>query len=490
MITTYDFIAPVLPEITLAIAALIFLIYGVYKGDSSTRIISVGTMFALGLASFFVMIEKEPTVGYAFQGMLISDSFINLLQAISLWVTIAVLLGSYKYLKQDNIERFEYPILMLLSALGMLIMIAANDIMMLFVGLELQSFPIYIMCALRRDQAQAGESAMKYFVLGAISTIFILYGASFIYGYAGTTDFYGISVAFSEMSRLPAGLMLAFILLFAGIAFKISAVPFHMWTPDVYQGSPTLVTLFLSSAPKVAAIAMLVRVLYGPLGQFVEYWQPIVQTLAVLSMVLGVFTAVFQKQIKRLLAYSTISHMGFLLIGISCASTDGVQSTILYLIIYSVMIVGIFACLIHLRRHGHMPETIDDLKGLSQLNPSMAFAIAVLMFSLAGIPPLAGFFAKLSIFLAAVQAEMYTITIIGVLASVVAASYYLKIIKVMYFDAPVGGKAAMKYDQNGAFQTSTVIAAATVANILFFLVPDYVMTHTASATKVLLALAQ
>ena len=338
---------------------------------------------------------------------------------------------------------------------------------------------------MRRTSAQTSEAAIKYFILGAIASVFVIYSSSFIYGYTGTTDFKGIFTILEQFKAFPYPLTLAIILLLAGFAFKVSAVPFHMWTPDVYEGAPTPIVLFIASAPKIAAMVFIVRLLFGPFGQFIESWQPIIQMLALLSMVLGTFTALFQTNIKRLLAYSTISHMGYALVGVASASVAGVQSVLIYLILYAIMAIGTFACLLNLRQRGKMPEDIDDLRGLSKASPRMALGLAILMFSLGGIPPLAGFFGKIFVFMAAVDAGLYFLVIIGMLTTVVGMGYYLRIVKVMYFDEPAGKDVSLPYDPSPSRETALVIGAAALVNLLFFVWPQPIISKAEQAASAL-----
>lgn len=479
---------PLLPELTLALFALGLLLAGVFQGGKALKIVSYGALFALALATLLVFIEpNSQTVAFRFEAFIVRDSFTILIQFLILTASLIVFFASFLHLQRDNLGRFEYPVLFLFAVIGMLLMVSANDFLLFFVALELQGLSIYVLVAFDRDRAFVAEAAIKYFILGTLSTILILYGASFVYGYTGTTDFNGIEVALAAYETVPLPLVVAMVFIIAGLAFKVSAVPFHMWTPDIYEGTPTPVVLFISSAPKIAAMAFLLRLLFGVFGQFMAAWQPIILALAILSMIWGVVAAVFQNNIKRLLAYSTISHMGFMLTGVSAASIEGVQSVILYLMIYAVMAIGTFTCLLNLRYHGQTPETIDDLRGLSKSNKPLAASLAILMFSLAGIPPLAGFFAKFSVFIAAINAGQYVLVIAGVLCSVIAAGYYLRVIKVMYFDAPsaVGGSQGISYDKGLSKNALLIISGIILINLLFFMVPDSVMWYANRAAVTL-----
>ncbi len=350
---------------------------------------------------------------------------------------VAIVL-SVGYARAERFERFEYPILIIIATLGMMMMISANDLIALYLGLELQSLALYVVAAINRDSIRSTEAGLKYFVLGALSSGMLLYGASLVYGFTGQTSFVGIATALTDHGT-SIGLTFGLVFLLAGLAFKISAVPFHMWTPDVYEGAPTPVTAFFAAAPKVAAMALIIRVVAGPFAPIVSDWQQILTFIAIASMVLGAFAAIGQTNIKRLMAYSSIGHMGYALVGLAAGTRTGVEGVIIYILIYLAMTLGAFACILAMRRSEGMVEEIGDLAGLSKTNPVMAFMLAMILFSLAGIPPLAGFFAKFYVFLAAIESGLYVLAVIGVLASVVGAYYYLRIIKIMYFDEPAGG---------------------------------------------------
>jgi NADH-quinone oxidoreductase subunit N len=322
-----------------------------------------------------------------------------------------------------------------LATAGMMMMISATDLISLYVGLELQSLAIYVVAAINRNSLRSTEAGLKYFVLGALSSGMLLYGASLIYGFTGQTGFAAIASAVAQQG-VSVGLVFGLVFLIAGLAFKVSAVPFHMWTPDVYEGAPTPVTAFISAAPKVAAMALFVRAVVGAFGPATDDWQQIITFLAIASMALGAFAAIGQRNIKRLMAYSSIGHMGYALVGLAAGTGAGVRGVVIYLIVYLAMTLGAFAVILSMRRRDGMVEEISDLTGLSRTNPVLAFLLAVILFSLAGIPPLAGFFAKFYVFMAAIEAELYWLAVIGVLASVVGAYYYLRIVKIMYFDEP------------------------------------------------------
>ncbi len=422
------------PEITMAVAAMALLMLGVFQSDARSRLVSnLSAVLLVAVAAFVVMTTGEPKL--AFGGSFKVDAFASFAKVLVLCGSALAILMSRGFLHHEKLERFEFPVLIVLATLGMMMMISANDLISLYMGIELQSLALYVLASFNRNSARSTEAGLKYFVLGALSSGMLLYGCSLIYGFTGTTNFevLGTVVTGGEMN---IGLIFGVTFLIAGLAFKVSAVPFHMWTPDVYEGSPTPVTAFFAAAPKVAALALFMRVLGDPLLPLIHEWRQIIFFISVASMVLGAFAAIGQNNIKRLMAYSTIGHMGYALVGLAAGTVAGVQSVLVYLAIYLVTNVGVFVCILSMRRKEGMVEEISDLSGLSRTRPMMAFALAIFMFSLAGIPPLAGFFGKFLVFFAAVDAGLWQLAVIGLLASVVSAFYYLRIIKVMYFDEP------------------------------------------------------
>lgn len=432
MPSSYD-LAAAIPELILTLGAMGSLMLGVYARRASGEAILWLSAFLIAIAAVFVASGEgtETSFGESF----IVDPFARFLKLTTLVGAAVTLLMSVDYWRARGGVKFEYPVLILFATAGMMMMISANDLIALYVGLELQSLALYVVAAFRRDSARSAEAGLKYFVLGALSSGMLLYGASLVYGFTGSTEFVRIAAAV-QPSGANLGLIVGLVFLMAGFAFKISAVPFHMWTPDVYEGAPTPVTAFFAAAPKLAAMALTVRVLIMAFPAVTQQWQQIVVFLAIASMALGSFAAIGQTNIKRLMAYSSIGHMGYALVGLATGTAEGVAGLIVYLAIYLVMTLGTFACILAMRREGRMVEDIDALSGLSRTQPAMAFMLAVLLFSLAGIPPLAGFFAKFYVFLAAVHAGFYALAVIGVLLSVVGAYYYLRIVKLMYFDAP------------------------------------------------------
>ena len=418
-----------LPELIVAGGALVLLMLGVATRRERGELILWLAIILLALAGIFVA-SGEGTITLFYKSFIV-DPFARTLKLLTLAGAAVALLMSVDYWRGAGGVRFEFPVLVLLATTGMLMMISANDLIALYVGLEQQSLALYVVAAFQRDSARSSEAGLKYFVLGALSSGMLLYGASLVYGFTGSTGFDDIALAV-QPSGANIGLIFGLVFLIAGFAFKISAVPFHMWTPDVYEGAPTPVTAFFAAAPKLAAMALTVRVLITAFPAVTLEWRQIVVFLAIASMALGSFAAIGQTNIKRLMAYSSIGHMGYALVGLAAGTTEGVQGVIIYL----AMTLGTFACILAMRRDGRMVEDIDQLSGLSSTSPLMAFLLAMLLFSLAGVPPLAGFFAKFYVFLAAIHAGLYALAVIGVLLSVVGAYYYLRIVKIMYFDAP------------------------------------------------------
>ncbi|WP_163269619.1 NADH-quinone oxidoreductase subunit NuoN [Chelativorans alearense] len=423
------------PELALAVGAMALLMVGVFSGERANTTVT-GLSVALLLAAI-AWIIVFPAYGDAFEGAFVNDPFARFMKLLTLVGAAVTLIMSVGFAKAEKFDKFEYPVLIMLSTLGMMLMISANDMLSLYLGLELQSLALYVVAAINRDSVRATEAGLKYFVLGALSSGMLLYGITLIYGFTGNTGFEAIAAALSGGER-QLGLVFGLVFVLAGLAFKISAVPFHMWTPDVYEGAPTPVTAFFAAAPKMAAMALLVRVVMGAFEPIAFDWQQIIVFISIASMLLGAFAAIGQRNIKRLMAYSSIGHMGYALVGLSANSPEGVRGVVIYMLIYLAMTLGTFAFILAMRRNETNVEQIDDLAGLSATNPMMATIMTILMFSLAGIPPLAGFWAKWYVFLAAINAELYWLAVIGVLASVVGAYYYLRIIKVMWFDEPVG----------------------------------------------------
>ncbi|WP_309084884.1 NADH-quinone oxidoreductase subunit NuoN [Chelativorans sp.] len=428
-------LALAVPEVALAVGAMVLLMIGVFSGERGNTTV-MGLSVALFLAAI-AWIVIFPADGEAFDGAFISDPFSRFMKLLTLVGSVVTLVMSVGFAKAEKFDKFEYPVLIMLSTLGMMLMVSANDMISLYLGLELTSLALYVVAAINRDSVRATEAGLKYFVLGALSSGMLLYGVSLVYGFTGNTSFDAIAAALADGER-QLGLVFGLVFVLAGLAFKISAVPFHMWTPDVYEGAPTPVTAFFAAAPKMAAVALLVRVTMQAFEPIAADWQQIIVFISIASMALGSFAAIGQRNIKRLMAYSSIGHMGFALVGLASNSQAGVRGVIIYMLIYLAMTLGTFAFILAMRRNDTNVEQVDDLAGLSATNPMMATVMTILMFSMAGIPPLAGFWAKWYVFLAAIDAGLVPLAVIGVLTSVVAAYYYLRIIKVMWFDESVG----------------------------------------------------
>ncbi|MGD9535760.1 MAG: NADH-quinone oxidoreductase subunit NuoN [Alphaproteobacteria bacterium] len=472
---------PALPEIVIAGVACILLLVGVFTGNRSTVALTFASAGTMALALALVLGfdgERQTTFG----GMFVVDTFATFMKSVVLIGAAATLLMGLGYVKREQMSRFEFPILILFATLGMMLMISANDLIALYIGLELQSLSLYIVAAFRRDAVRSTEAGLKYFVLGALSSGLLLYGASMVYGFTGGTGFEAIAAGIAGYGpgALPLGVLIGLVFIAAALAFKVSAVPFHMWTPDVYEGAPTPVTAFFSAAPKIAAIALLLRVFVGPFGELASSWHQIILFISIASMAFAAFAAIGQRNIKRLLAYSSIGHVGYALVGFAAATPEGVRGVLIYMALYMVMTVGAFAAVLAMRQKGQMVEEIADLAGLSKTNPAMAAVLGIFMFSMAGIPPFAGFFAKLYVFLAAVNAGLYGLAIAGVLASVVGAYYYVRIVKLMYFDEPTEA-----LDRPVGREIVAVIGVSGIITALFFAYPAPILSGAQAAAAAL-----
>ncbi|MAW87679.1 MAG: NADH-quinone oxidoreductase subunit NuoN [Phyllobacteriaceae bacterium] len=453
------------PELIVTVGAIALLMFGVFSGPRSNSTINgLAVAILIGAMAWMVFFGED---GKAFNGAFTSDPFARLMKALALTGSVVTLVMSVGFAKAEKFDKFEFPVLVMLATLGMMLMISADDTLALYLGLELQSLALYVVAAFNRDSVRSTEAGLKYFVLGALSSGMLLYGISLVYGFTGHTNFLAIAEAISNGQR-DLGLVFGLVFILAGLAFKISAVPFHMWTPDVYEGAPTPVTAFFAAAPKMAAMALVVRVVSEAFAPMHADWQQVIVFIAIASMVLGAFGAIGQRNIKRLMAYSSIGHMGYALVGLAAGTLAGVQGVVIYMIIYLVMTLGTFAFILAMRRKEGNVEQIDDLAGLASTNPVMATILTILMFSLAGIPPLAGFWAKWSVFLAAIEANLFALAVIGVLASVVGAYYYLRIIKIMWFDEPAGklqpvaGELGLVLGLSGAFTLFYIVFAGPV----------------------------
>jgi NADH-quinone oxidoreductase subunit N len=471
--TAISTLLPILPEIMLVVGAMALLMFGAYSNERSAG--ATGVLAVLLLAAAAVVVIMVPKGRHElFGGSFILDDFARFLKVLALIGSAAAIVMARDYLKSVNQHKFEFPVLILLSTAGMGMLISAGDLIALYLGLELMSLALYVIAAFNRDAVRASEAGLKYFVLGALSSGMLLYGSSLVYGFTGTVNFAGIAKAAGDGGL---GLIFGIVFLFAGFCFKVSAVPFHMWTPDVYEGAPTPVTAFFASAPKIAGMAMFVRVAVDAFPTVAVQWQQIIVFVALASMVLGAFAAIGQTNIKRLMAYSSIGHMGFALVGLAAGTAEGVQGVLIYMAIYMSMTLGVFACILSMRRNDVYVEEISDLAGLAKTNLGMAFFLAMLMFSLAGIPFLAGFFGKLYVFMAAINAGLYMLAVIGVLASVVGAYYYLLIVKTMFFDESAPAFAPMPPTQKA------VLGVTGLFNLLFCFYPAPLIAAATLAAK-------
>jgi NADH-quinone oxidoreductase subunit N len=476
--TSFSFaLAHSLPEAILATGALCLVLIGAIRGrerDVLSTEIAVGV---LGLAILAIVLGTK-TDAVIYKGSFVDDGFGRFMKVLAYVGSLVSLLMAQDFLHRAKINKFEFPVLILLSTLGMSMLISAAGLIALYLGLELMSLALYVVAAFHRDNNRASEAGLKYFVLGALSSGMLLYGASLLYGFAGTVSFAGIAAALKGTPGF--GVIFGLVFLFAGLAFKMSAVPFHMWTPDVYEGAPTPVTAFFASAPKLAAVAITVRVVMTAFPGITLQWQQIVIFISILSMALGSFAAIGQTNIKRLMAYSSIGHIGFALVGLAAGTSAGVAGVLFYMSIYLIMTLGTFAAILSMRINGRAVEAISDLSGLARTDGTMAFFMAMMMFSLAGVPPLAGFFAKFYVFNAAVQAHLYPLAVIGFLTSVVAAVYYLRIVKIIYFDEP-----AAAFDKADPTLRAVLIVTGIVVTFLFAYPAPLIDAASAAAKSLL-----
>ncbi|WP_420565626.1 NADH-quinone oxidoreductase subunit NuoN [Thalassobaculum sp.] len=477
--TTLPIMAPASAEIFLAIAGLALLMVGVFRGEGGLKTLSWATIAALAVTAVLVVVKGGEAL--AFQGLFVTDAFAQ-------YAKILILLGagfsivlSLGYLEREQAGRFEYPVLILFATLGMMLMVSAKDLIMLYMGLELQSLALYVVASIRRDTLKSTEAGLKYFVLGALSSGMLLYGCSMIYGFTGTTSFDGLADVLGAGQAPSTGLVVGLVFLVCGLAFKVSAVPFHMWTPDVYEGAPTPVTALFAVAPKVAAIALFLRVMIDPFGDLLASWQQVVVFVSLASMVVGALAAIMQSNIKRLMAYSSIGHMGYALVGLAAGTEAGVTGVMIYMATYIFMNIGTFAVILGMRRDGRLVENLSDLAGLSRTHPMMALALLIFMFSMAGIPPLAGFFGKWYVFMAALDAGLYGLAVVGVLASVIGAFYYLRIVKIMYFD-----EAQQPLDGAVAGDLRLILYGSAAVTVLFFLALSPIYDTAAAAAASLI----
>ena len=456
----------ILPEIFISLSIMFLLIFGVFKKNSSKIVYnfsSISLIIGLGL----LLVFSETDDYYLFLDSYKIDNLSFFMKLLTILSGIFVLLISYNYIEKIKIIKIEYPILILSAILGMLVMISSNDLMVFYMGLELQSLPLYVLAAINTNNVKSSEAGLIYFVLSALSSGLLLYGCSLIYGFSGSTNFDVIS---SNIGSDEFGNIFGIIFILVGLSFKISAVPFHMWAPDVYEGSPTTITLFFSVVPKIAALTVFIRFLYVPFIDLFDQWQSIIVFISIASMLLGSFAAIGQTNIKRLIAYSSIGHIGYTLAGLAVGTNLGIQSSIVYITIYLIMNLGFFSCLLMLKRNDVYYESINDLSGLSKNHPIISLCFLIQLFSLAGIPPLAGFFAKFYIFIAVIEQSMYFLAIVGLLATVVSAFYYLRIIKIIYFDRP-----DVKFDRFNSLSLKLTLSITTIIIILYFIYPSFLI---------------
>lgn len=470
----------IIPELFLTTAGLVLLILGVLRGNQFTRSMCNAVMIFFSLTLLFLLwISWDQT--FLFNNMFVMDVYAGVLKLLILVGLITSLALSGNYLVQENIMRFEYPLLMLLAGVGMMLMVSANNFLSLYMTLELQSLALYVLAAIQRNHIKSSEAGIKYFVLGALASGLLLFGISLVYGYAGSLDFDVLSNTLG-VRNVPIGVIIGMVFIIAGMAFKISAVPFHMWTPDVYQGVPTSVTAFFAMVPKIAAIGLMMRVLFGPFGDMIGDWQQVVYVLSFASMFVGAFAGLVQKNIKRLFAYSSIGNMGYALMGVVAGTQQGISAVILYMLLYMVMTAGSFAIILMMRRNEMAVEEIKDLAGLSRTQPLMAYGFAILLVSMMGIPPMAGFFGKFMVFKAAIDSGFIVLAVFGVLTSVVAAYYYLRVIKIMFFEEP-----SDEFDKDVSFSIRAIVFVSVLFVTGFIMAPDQIIGLGRNAAMALFA---
>jgi NADH-quinone oxidoreductase subunit N len=451
------------PEIFLSLSIFSILMLGVFIKKSFNLIFNLSSLILI--ITIIIIFNNSGSTEKIFLDSFVRDEFSNFFKILILISSLFVLNSSKIFIIDNKLNKFEYPIIILISILGMFFMVSSNDLILFYLGLELQSLSLYILAAIDRDNLRSSESGIKYFVLSALSSGLLLYGCSLLYGFTGSTNFESIS---GELNKQNTGAIFAMVFILVGLAFKVSAVPFHMWTPDVYEGSPTSITSYFAAVPKVAGLAVLIKFMFIPFSNILLEWQTIIIFISIASMILGAVAAIGQKNLKRLLAYSSIGHMGYALAGIATGAIDGYKSSIVYISIYVVMNIGVFSCLYLMKKDGEYKENIEDLSGISKKHPLLAIAFLIILFSLAGIPPLGGFFAKFYVFSSVLEQEMYTLAIIGLLTTVISAFYYLKIIKTIYFD-----ENNSSFDRvNNKTVSGTILISCSLLST-FFLYPSF-----------------
>ena len=453
----------VFPEIFLSLSIMFLLMLGVFKNKSEKLIYNLSIVILIILLALVVnlfQIDEQ----FIFNKSYKIDKLSSFMKSLTIISAIFVMICSTSYIKSLNIFKIEYPILILSSILGMMVMISSNDLIVFYLGLELQSLALYVLASFNRDNILSSESGLKYFVLSALSSGLLLYGCSLVYGFSGSTNFNLIA---NSSPNIQYGVIFGLVFIIVGLAFKITAVPFHMWAPDVYQGSPTSVTLFFAALPKIAALTMFIRFLYIPFSNLIDQWQTILIFISISSMIFGAVAAIGQSNLKRLIAYSSISHMGYAIAGLATGTNQGIQSSLTYISIYLVMTLAFFSCIFMLRKKNVFYEKIENLSGLSTNHPILSIALLIVLFSLAGIPPLAGFFAKFYIFMAVIEQSMYFLAIVGLLSTVIAAFYYLRLIKIIYFDKPLE-----QYEKDHNIGLKVTLAISTGILVLYFIYPS------------------
>jgi len=460
----------ILPELFISLMIMSLLMIGVFV-KKSFKLVNLLTILTL-VFSIVLVFNQPSEIIKIFNESFIIDKLSIFMKILTFLFCIFILITSKDYVKCNNIDKIEYPIIILASTLGMILMISAYDLIIFYLGLELQSLSLYILASFKRDDERSTEAGLKYFILSALASGLLLYGCSLIYGFTGSTNFEVISLNLNENNT---GAVFGIVFIIVGLAFKVSAVPFHMWTPDVYEGSPTSVTSFFALVPKIAALSVFIRFMYVPFINVISHWQIIIVFLAVASMILGAVAAIGQNNIKRLIAYSSIGHMGYALAGLATGTNDGIQSTIIYLTIYLVMNLGVFSCIFMMKRQNIFYENITDLSGLSKSRPMLSLGLMIILFSLAGIPPLAGFFAKFYVFMAVIESDMYALAIIGLVTTVVSAFYYLRIIKVIYFDKP-----KKEFDQNYDLGLKISLILSSILILIYFIYPSILVDAVSS----------
>lgn len=472
---------PLIPELFVAIWAVVLLIYGAYRGPAATPLVSLIAALVL-LGTCYITLQQPSDTVVVMKGLFRSDAFTQYVKILLLLGALFTLLLSGKWLGREETKKFEYPVLLLLAVLGVMLLVSANDLISLYMALELASLSMYVMAAFDRDNVKASEAGLKYFILGSLASGMMLFGASLVYGFSGTTSFDALAYYFSAYVDQPvsAGIVVGLVMVMVGFCFKVSAVPFHMWAPDVYEGAPTPVVTFFAVVPKIAALTLFARFLLQPFEALMVHWQQVIIFVSIASMVLGALGALRQTNIKRLLAYSSIGHVGYALVGLASGVESGVQAMLVYLSLYMFMSVGAFGFVLFMQREGKSYESLESLGGLSKSNPRAAAFMAVMMFSMAGIPPLAGFFGKMYVFLSAIEVQLYSLVIIGLLSSVVAAYYYLKVVKIMYFDDVKDG-----FDRVESLPARVVLILCVIVTVGFFVVPTPLIAIAGDAARAL-----